>query len=75
MSAIETICADAPPQKTGAIALMMTVVSLVMQWTQVARSRKQLSELTDAELKDIGVTRDQALKEADKPFWIGPGFS
>ncbi|MEP3045934.1 MAG: DUF1127 domain-containing protein [Roseibium sp.] len=72
MSSIETMCASNPPKKAGAIAQVFRIVGLVMQWSQTARSRRQLSSLTDAELKDIGVTRDQALREAVKPFWDGP---
>ena len=35
------------------------------------RSRRELRELADDPhlLKDIGVTRWEALEEADKPFW------
>lgn len=32
-------------------------------------SRAALRELDDDQLLDIGITRAQALKEADKPFW------
>ncbi|MDN6856609.1 DUF1127 domain-containing protein [Pseudomonas sp. CAN2814] len=37
-------------------------------WRRV-RTRKQLLELSDAQLKDIGVTREQAVIEAMRPFW------
>jgi uncharacterized protein YjiS (DUF1127 family) len=33
------------------------------------RSRRHLRHLTDDQLRDIGVTRDQALTEASKPIW------
>ncbi|WP_421849306.1 DUF1127 domain-containing protein [Oricola sp.] len=33
------------------------------------KSRRHLRELTDDQLTDIGVTRQQAWREADKPFW------
>ena len=33
------------------------------------RSRRHLSELTDDQLRDIGVTRAEARYEADKPIW------
>jgi uncharacterized protein YjiS (DUF1127 family) len=35
-----------------------------------ARQRRQLRELTDSQLKDIGVSRVDALQEARKPFWV-----
>jgi uncharacterized protein YjiS (DUF1127 family) len=33
------------------------------------RQRIQLAALEDDRLKDIGVSRDEALKEAAKPWW------
>jgi uncharacterized protein YjiS (DUF1127 family) len=41
----------------------------VWRWYQVGRTRRQVSNLPDHLLKDIGVTRRQALAEAGKPFW------
>jgi len=35
------------------------------------RQRRQLMEMDDRELKDIGITREQAEEEARKPFWKG----
>ena len=39
------------------------------RWIDRHRSRKQLVQLTDSELKDIGLTRGMAVWEANKPFW------
>lgn len=36
---------------------------------EVRRSRKALLQLSDRQLRDIGVTRDEALREAVRPFW------
>ena len=33
------------------------------------RQRDQLAELDDHLLRDIGITRVEALREADKPWW------
>lgn len=33
------------------------------------RSRRELREMTDSQLRDIGITREQALYEADRSFW------
>ncbi len=33
------------------------------------RQRQQLLELDDHLLNDIGVTREEAIKEARRPFW------
>ena len=45
------------------------VVELALLWTERARQRRQLAELNDHMLRDIGVTRADAWAEADKPFW------
>jgi uncharacterized protein YjiS (DUF1127 family) len=34
-----------------------------------ARQRGFLKDLDDRQLKDLGLTREQAMREAHKPFW------
>jgi uncharacterized protein YjiS (DUF1127 family) len=45
----------------------------IFQWFRIARQRaqqrKQLLEMDHRQLKDIGITRDQAEQEARKPIW------
>jgi uncharacterized protein YjiS (DUF1127 family) len=41
----------------------------VLQWQERGRSRRQLLELDDHTLRDIGLSRGDALFEASKPFW------
>ena len=38
-------------------------------WMERARTRRQLRELDDRILEDIGMTRDQAAAESAKYFW------
>lgn len=38
-------------------------------WYAVYRQRRALLRLDDAVLKDIGVSRAEALEEGNKPFW------
>jgi uncharacterized protein YjiS (DUF1127 family) len=38
----------------------------------LARQRKTLASLDDHMLKDLGLTREQAEIEADRPFWDAP---
>jgi uncharacterized protein YjiS (DUF1127 family) len=38
-------------------------------WTDRARQRRHLAELSDHMLRDIGLTRADAWSEAGKPFW------
>ena len=39
------------------------------RWLQRYRSRRLLLQLDRGQLKDIGITREEALEEARKPFW------
>ena len=45
----------------------------ILRWCRTAgersRQRKQLLEMDYRQLKDIGITRDQAEQEARKPIW------
>ncbi len=43
--------------------------SVIWTWLQRSRQRTALAELDDRMLRDIGVTRSQAEREAAKPFW------
>jgi uncharacterized protein YjiS (DUF1127 family) len=41
----------------------------VRVWRFLKRTRRQLAELDDRQLRDVGLTRGQALGEHSKPFW------
>jgi uncharacterized protein YjiS (DUF1127 family) len=41
----------------------------VQVWPERRRQRTQLLALTPERLRDIGVSRAAALREAGKPFW------
>lgn len=43
--------------------------ALLNLWLQRARQRRQLADLSDRQLDDIGLSRTQAAHEAAKPFW------
>ncbi len=47
-----------------------TIVGLIHRWLERRRQRLQLANLSDYLLKDIGVSRYAAEREASKPFWI-----
>ena len=58
-----------PPERT---APAVNWRSLLDMWAARARQRKALGELADLNdhtLKDIGISRDDALREAGKWFW------
>jgi uncharacterized protein YjiS (DUF1127 family) len=45
-------------------------VETVMTRLEISRSRRQLAELDDRLLRDIGIDRGRAQYEAEKGFWI-----
>jgi uncharacterized protein YjiS (DUF1127 family) len=45
------------------------VFALLARWIDRSRQRQALASLSDHELRDIGVTRVEAVREAEKPFW------
>lgn len=40
------------------------------EWQRRSRSRQELQGLSDETLRDIGITRCDAHREARKPFWM-----
>ena len=40
------------------------------EWCGQFRSRRELEELSDASLRDIGITRCDIPRELHKPFWM-----
>ncbi len=45
------------------------VMSTVAVWNRRYKGRRELSQLNDHMLADIGLTRVEAIAEIDKPFW------
>lgn len=56
-----------PPLSRVALAIAMAVVT----WEQRRQTRVAISHLDGHLLRDIGLTPDQAVHEARKPFWMG----
>ena len=42
---------------------------LIASWIERARQRNALAGLNDQQLRDIGITRVDAVRECGKPFW------
>ncbi len=42
------------------------------RWWQLAEQRRQLAMLDESALKDIGLSRADALQESARPFWDDP---
>ena len=47
----------------------MSLVVKARVWSARSRKRWELAKLEDLMLRDIGVSRDEALREEAKPFW------
>ena len=45
-------------------------LNMVATWARRFNTRAALAKLDNAALEDIGVSYRQALKEANKPFWL-----
>ncbi|HMR30393.1 MAG TPA: DUF1127 domain-containing protein [Geminicoccus sp.] len=50
-------------------SLSSRILAMVDHWIERHRERKALLELSDDMLKDIGVSRVDAMREGTKPFW------
>ncbi len=46
------------------------IFTLVQRWQKRATTRAGLRHLDARLLDDVGLSRKQAIEEADKPFWV-----
>jgi uncharacterized protein YjiS (DUF1127 family) len=60
--------ADAPA-RPRLRALLARAVLTLLRWHEVARQRRALAAMDDHMLKDIGISRVDACREAARPFW------
>jgi uncharacterized protein YjiS (DUF1127 family) len=51
------------------LRIVGSAVQALASWVNRSAERNRLADLSDRELKDIGITRYDALKEWEKPFW------
>ncbi|WP_425038952.1 DUF1127 domain-containing protein [Primorskyibacter sp. S187A] len=56
---------------TPAASVALFVAVALVSWAERRRTRIALKHLDDHLLDDIGVTRAQASKEVERPFWQG----
>lgn len=50
-------------------AAAVALVRLLLLWQERSNERLRLRELDDHMLKDLGISRSQAVRESEKPFW------
>ncbi|UVE17956.1 DUF1127 domain-containing protein [Pseudomonas sp. LS44] len=48
---------------------LQRLFACLARWTENRRTRRQLAQLDDRLLADVGITRSERLAELDKPFW------
>lgn len=51
------------------LEFLKLIARLIQQWRHNRRSRLHLAELSDYQLKDIGISRSERQHELEKPFW------
>ncbi len=61
-----------PPRAVrAALAALAGLKAQLATWSARQRQRAAALALSDAELKDLGISRAQAAFDHDKPFWRG----
>lgn len=56
--------------RTQGMSSWERMVRRIGEWQRRSRSRHELEGLSDATLRDIGVTRCDVHREIHKPFWM-----
>lgn len=56
------------PAPVQSVSLWSRAAKWYLNWREFHRTREQLRNLTDTELADIGITREQADEEANRPM-------
>jgi len=46
------------------------LAALLRNWSRRRRERQELAELSDLQLRDIGLSRHIVKREVEKPFWM-----
>ena len=67
--ALAELSSDEPEPGTPSAVSWMDAVRIWSARSRERRALRELAELDDHFLKDIGVSRGQVLREAAKPFW------
>lgn len=51
------------------VQVLLRLADLLTVWENRARERRHLAEMPDRMLRDLGLSRSDARREAEKPFW------
>ncbi len=55
--------------RSSARRLVLGIVNLLVVWQRRLEDRACLQAMNEVRLRDIGLTRVEARRESDKPFW------
>lgn len=65
-----TLCLEIPSENPPGIRVRLrAALARSREWYAIYRQRRVLLGLDAAMLKDIGISRADALREGSKPFW------
>lgn len=56
-------------RRRRALDALQLALAMLLHWREVRRQRRALLSLSDRLLKDIGISRADAMQEAARPFW------
>lgn len=56
------------------LSLVNKTLAKILLWKEVYAERKELSNMSDDLLKDIGISRAEANHEANRHFWDASPF-
>ena len=65
----ECACPNAATDRATRTASAAAMARVVQRWNQRSRQRTVLHDLDAVQLRDVGISRADALREAAKPFW------
>jgi uncharacterized protein YjiS (DUF1127 family) len=57
------------PTADAALLTAKNVIEMMRQWRRRATSRRDLANLSERDLWDLRLTRADAERESNKPFW------
>jgi uncharacterized protein YjiS (DUF1127 family) len=64
-----TLVHNKPLQSFSLLHTFSVITGLMQKWIDVSHQRKQLAQLDEHMLRDIGVDQAYVRKEINKPFW------
>jgi uncharacterized protein YjiS (DUF1127 family) len=63
---------QAPAQGFTLKSLLGQAAARALRWLELARQRRELAAMSEAALKDIGLSRADIMRETERHFWEDP---